>query len=222
MSVAYDAFSTGANATDPNFTHTPAGTPRGALVLVIQQGATGETVTCTYGGTAMTALTPIDGSAASEPAWIYPFFLGSSVPTGAQTVDVQASGSTTKRAVCYTVTAAADAAVESQNSTVSSSLDDPSVTLTTSAETITFGAGWSGLGNAANVAADAAHTKDVGQSLTAATANFEHRSGTVAAGSPTVGFVTTAADDVVLYGVAVKESGGAAPTVKQLAALGVG
>lgn len=223
MAVAYDAYSTSTTTTDPNWTHTPAGTPRGVVVIVIQQGGTLETVSCTYGGVAMTAGAVIDGSGASEPARIYPFFLGASVPTGAQTVAVDASGSQSKRAVAYTVTAAADTEVDAENSTVSSSLDDPSVNLTTDSTSVTFSGLWSGLGNAANVTADANHTKDLGQSLTAATANSEHRSGTVSAGTVAVGWVTSAADDVVLYAVAVKESGGAAaPTVKKLAALGVG
>lgn len=209
MAVAFDATAnSGMATTDPSWTHTPTGTPAGVVVLVMQDGGTSETVSCTYGGTAMTALTAINGSAASEPAWIYPFFLGASVPTGAQTVAVTDSSTQTKIGVSYTVTAAADTEVDVEGSLVSSSQDDPSVNLTATDTVMTFGALFSGLGNSSNVTADANHTKDVSASTTGDSMNSEHRSAVANAGTVAVGFVTSAADDAVLYAVAVKEAAG--------------
>lgn len=209
MAVAFDAFAdAGAPATDPSWTHTPAGTPAGVFVFVIQDGALPETVSCTYGGTAMTALTPIDGSLNTEPARIYPFFLGASVPTGAQTVAVTADGLQTKGGGSYTVTAAADTEVDVEGSLVSSSQDDPSVNINTTVTTITFGALFSGLGNSSNITADANHTKDLSRSTLGDSMNSEHRSAVVAAGTVAVGFVTSAADDVVLHAIAVREAAG--------------
>lgn len=208
MAVAHDAVATVLQTTDPSWTHTPAGTPAGVIVLVIQDGGTEETVSCTYGGTAMTALTPVDGSGVSEPGWIYPFFLGASVPTGAQTVAVTGSGAQDMGAASYTVTAGGDVEVDDENTLISSSVDDPSVNLTATDTVMTYGALRHGLGNSSNVTADANHTKDLSQSTGGESANTEHRTAVAEAGTVAVGFVTTSADDTILYAIAVKETPG--------------
>jgi hypothetical protein len=224
LAADHDAFSdSGALASDPSWTHTPVGTPRGVVVEVMQFG-TAETVSCTYGGVAMEAQTPVDGDALTEPHMIYPFFLGSSVPTGAQTVAVTASGATAnKRAVAYTVTAAADTVVDDQDIVVNGSLDEPSVGLTATATAVGYAALCSGLGSAANVTAGTGFTKDLGGGLSASSANTEHGTSAFSAGAVTFAFVTSGADEVVMHAVLITESGGAPPpTVKTLAALGVG
>lgn len=223
MAVAHDAVSSFGSAptNDPSWTHTPSGTPRGVVVLVLQDGGTLETVSCTYGGVAMTARTAVDGSAASEPGWIYPFVLLSSVPTGAQTVAVTDSGAQPKSGSAFTVTASADTEVADEDQLVSSSQDDPSVTLTASGTAMTYGALFSGLGVTTNITAGTDHTKDLSVGSVGQTMHTEHRTAAGTAGA--VGFVTSGADDVVLYAIALVEAaGGAAPAVKALAALGVG
>lgn len=94
-------------------THTPVGTPRGAVVGVVVDGTTSDEVTTAAYGAA--SLTEVSGSphtnAASPGCSIHIFFLGTSVPTGAQTVTVNVGGSTVKDAWCYTLTADDDTTV---------------------------------------------------------------------------------------------------------------
>jgi hypothetical protein len=84
MAIAKDALTTSNLA---SFTHTPVGTPRGVLVMVPNESATDQVSACTYGGVAMTEVTlsPLLASGAEGGA-LHGFFLGSSVPTGPQTV----------------------------------------------------------------------------------------------------------------------------------------
>jgi hypothetical protein len=226
LAAAHDAYSdNGGLVADPSWVHTPVGTPRGAYAAIMQFGATIETISvATYGGVAFTPLTVVDGTALTEPHVVYPFFLGSSIPTGAQTVAFTCSGATSnKRAVCYTVTADTDTVIDDQDTIVNGSLDEPSVGLTASAVAVGYSALCSGLGSAANVTAGTGFTKDLGGGLSASSANTEHGTSVFSAGAVTFAFVTSGADEVVLHAILITEAGGApAPTVKQLAALGVG
>jgi hypothetical protein len=101
---------TASGGSAPSFTHTPVGTPKGVLVYAIENAAastiTAEITGCTYGGIAMTqvANSPAQNTAATEDGLVYGFFLGSGIPTGIQTVTVQASGSVNQKvAVAITV-----------------------------------------------------------------------------------------------------------------------
>jgi hypothetical protein len=142
MAVAHDASSashaSGAFSVSQasfSWTHTPAGTPRGVLVLVFQGvSATNAVTSVTYGGTAMTHV----GSAratdtTTEPGSADLYFLGSAVPTGAQTVQVnRTNNTTTVWAVCTTQTAATDTEVtgivltQSDGAIAQQSVDDGS------------------------------------------------------------------------------------------------
>lgn len=116
MAIGFDASSeshsgtTGsASQTSFNWQHTPAGTPKGVLVFVFVTGSTSDIVgTVSYGASAMTAVP--GGRAvdtAAETGSCKAYFLGSSVPTGQQTVTVNRSNTTNQvYAVCITVTAA--------------------------------------------------------------------------------------------------------------------
>jgi hypothetical protein len=103
--IAFDAQSETTGTTTLSWTHTPVGTPRAAVVFcVASTSATDVFSGATYGGTAMTL---INGAAdsAGEPAFTEGYFLGASVPTGAQTaVCTISSGTTAKWAVAYTFT----------------------------------------------------------------------------------------------------------------------
>lgn len=216
MAIAFDAESNSAVAADPTWTHTPSGTPAGAVVLVIQNGGVEETVTADWGGTAMTARTPIDGSGQAEPAWIYPFVLLSSVPTGAQTVTVNASGATNKLAFGYTVTAGAVVEVDDEDSFTSSSQDDPFVDLTATTTVLVMSALFSGLGNSANLTAGTGFTKTFGGSLTGSSGNGMRSTSPHSSGTVTVQWVSTAADDALLYAIALRESSGGSPITVNL------
>lgn len=131
MAIAFDAasHSTAAVANNFSWTHTPNGTPRGVLVFIAQNASGTDDVTgVTYGGTSM-ARVGRALHATGETSAVYIYFLGASVPTGAQTVSVTA-GASLKDGHCVTVTAATNMYVLASDFTVSSdSLANPSVTL---------------------------------------------------------------------------------------------
>jgi len=130
MTVAFDAATTNESALDPHdFTHTPVGTPRGVILLGTSNGigAGDFIVGITYGGVSMSRI-KYAASASAEPgqSWIY--FLGASIPTGAQTVSIDKNSASTLQAVSVTLTAGADTEIVDSDSTVTEAAD-PQLTL---------------------------------------------------------------------------------------------
>lgn len=114
-------------------THTPAGTPSAALVLVVQADNTDDVTTVTYGGTGMTQVT---GSplvfGGGEKGTVHAFLLASGVPAGAQTVTVTAGGSSKAKAgVVITLTGGSGTVAEQDVdvSIAATAQTNPSVTL---------------------------------------------------------------------------------------------
>jgi hypothetical protein len=206
MAIAHDAVGTfGATpdtASPMAWTHTPVGTPRGVVVLVVTNDTTDTVTGVTYGGTAMTRVRW--QNVGGENGSAYAYFLGASVPTGAQSVSVAFTGSNNHMGCSATVTAADDTSVHTSDVLSSTSLANPSITLTTTVTTITYGALYSGTAAPANTAPDANHTDIQETDLGAETASCIRRSATVAAGSPAVGW-TSGADDVAAVALAVRE-----------------
>ena len=131
--MAFDAFTeTASTTTDPTATHSPVGTPRAAIVWVESHlTAVGDDVSgCTYGGTTMTevAVSPVLKTNA-EALRSHAFFLGSSLPTGDQTVTCTVDEATPKVMYVYTLTAAADTEVVDSDTVSSDAVGDPSVTM---------------------------------------------------------------------------------------------
>lgn len=207
MAVAFDAHSVSgaAPAVDPSWTHAPVGTPRGALVYVISP-TSDPVVGVTYGGTAMTNVANFVESAGGEWSgyqWTA-FFLGASVPSGGQTVAVDA-GALDVFAYAYTVTAAADTEYIANATAQSASSTSITATLSLGGRTCfaceAFGSG-----------ADAATGVDP---LTSWTARAENDFGTFAAGSysydtvgstdVTVGLSHGVAEDAFVLAIAVSE-----------------
>lgn len=216
MAIAHDAtgtFGATADTVSPmEWTHTPVGTPRGAIVL-IAAGAGTDTITgVTYGGVAMTRAVAVNhGTGELGSAYIY--HLGASVPTGAQTVSVTFTGGTPHSGCSVTVTADQDTSVDAFDSLSSDSAANPSITLTTSVDTITYGSITSGVNAPTAIAPDANHTDIQEVDLGATSTSMIRRSAVVASGSPTVGW-TIAADDVAAVAAAIRENaapGGAKP-----------
>ena len=149
MTVAFDAFSNVAAGTgNLSWTHTPVGTPRAVIVQVSQHvGSTDEISSVTYGSETMTEVAGSPNTHTSaETNTIYTFFLGTSIPTGAQTVTVTVSGASNKRAGAITLTASSDCEVIDSDGTIDSdSQENPLVTLSlasrTSFATIVFFSG---------------------------------------------------------------------------------
>ncbi|HLE03990.1 MAG TPA: hypothetical protein VI729_05165 [Anaerolineales bacterium] len=213
MTAAYDAISNATPGTgDLSWTHTPAGTPRGAIVYVIQQGGgTDEVSGVTYGGSAMVEApaSPI-GKTGGEPDVVYAYTLLSSVPTGNQTVVVTVSGADPKAAVCITLTAAADLVVQdADNSINSTAIDDPSFTLSLGGLDCFCCLGYfSGRQTPSMITPLASWTNRYQDDYGVATAGvFTYD--TIGTADVTAGYTSDTADDATIIGLAITETGGA-------------
>lgn len=136
MAAAYDAHTVQDFTTSVSFAHAPVGTPRGVVVAIAQNASAADRISAvTYGGVPL-ARVPADGFAADsagEVGAVYMYFLGTGVPTGAQTVQVTVgAGAEAKRAVVFTITAATDIELAASGS-VEGDAANPSVTLATDA-----------------------------------------------------------------------------------------
>lgn len=213
MAVAHDALSRSSTSFDNNtvsWTHTPTGTPRGAVVLVAMEGgAADEIAGVTYGGVAMTRVRrEVRSTAEAGQVWVY--FLGAGLPTGAQTVTVTtspATGADDFAAHCATVTAAADTVVNAQAGTTSAAAANPSLAITPTAAVVIYYVLWSGLTTAV-ATVQAGGTHNFGQGFGADSMMSSRKA--AAAGATTMGY--TAGSDVHAHAaVAVAEVVTSAP-----------
>jgi len=210
MTLALDAFTKSALFQgSTSSTHTPTGTPRAVLILVAQDGDdTEESGTFTYGGVSVPRTPGISFAqdTATEFMASYAFFLGASIPTGAQTVAASGWGAADKVFWVITLTAAADTAVEDVERAQENQAN-PSVNLTTTVETWVANILMSGQGTQAAATAGSGYTKldnnDFGQQVALVeTINTPASAGTVASGW------TVTSDDVAMIAVAIKEVSG--------------
>jgi hypothetical protein len=108
MAIAYDqASNSSGSGTGLSHTHTPVGTPKGVFVFIFSEnGGQTHPASVTYGGVSFNKLQ--DVGAVSGRNWrVSCYFLGSGIPTGAQTVAATLGLSlSTNYLVCVTVTAA--------------------------------------------------------------------------------------------------------------------
>ena len=105
--VAFDQISEHAtnNEQNPSWTHTPVGTPTAVLVQ-IQKARANDITSVTYGGTAMTQLGVEQHSTFTNVEFLF-YGLATSIPTGAQTVQINADGTEfaqNSRAITFTGT----------------------------------------------------------------------------------------------------------------------
>lgn len=223
MAIAFDAYtSMGSGTGTLSATHTPVGTPRAVIMFGVATSGSSDFSSATYGGVAMTRFTGAPVLVAGENGTVDGWFLGSSIPTGAQTAQVTVGAAGTKFAGVFTLTASSDTAVTTQDTSINStSLANPSVTLSlggiSSWCALAF---FSGQGDPTGITP-----------LTNWTSRTEFDFGSdvggiysydiVGTSDVTAGWTQTA-DDAGAVCVAIKETGGAASTVKQLSALGVG
>lgn len=132
MAIAFDSSGTPASGTGNfSFTHTPVGTVRAVIIGIMQNvGATDEVTAVSYGGVALSRVGAVFHTT-GEPGAVYLYFLGASIPTGAQTVSVTVNGTgSTKRVTVWALTAGADTEVVASDTTINSdSQANPSVTL---------------------------------------------------------------------------------------------
>jgi hypothetical protein len=160
----------------------------------------------TYGGVAMEVYGPVL-KATGETSGVHIFILGTGIPSGAQTVSVVNTGSTSRAGVAISVTASADTLFDFDEELQSDSLDDPTGSI--NLESIGVPAfvliGFvSGVGAVGNIGP-----------LTDWTARNESDLGVQCSGvytydiidaiSVTYGYTSSAADDVNLQALAVRE-----------------
>jgi len=202
--IAFDAESE-AEGTSLSWTHTPAGTPRGVLVAVVEAARSTVGVTAvTYGGVSMSKVTDA-ADTSGEPGAVSVWFLGESVPTGAKTVSVTA-GADAKWGSCVTVTADGDLQV-ADSDRVQEDAANPTVTLQTGAGVESFVAAWaySGLGAVTNLSANTtryqeklANSRDFGSYVAVGVRG----QGSYLGGDIPVGF-TSSSDDMAMAAVAL-------------------
>lgn len=221
MAVAFDA--TSESHTDPgvgsaseasfSWTHTPVGTPRGVLVFTFIALDTEFATAVTYGGQALAKVT--GGSAvdtAAEVRRCTAWFLGSGIPTGAQTVQVtRTNNSTEMYAVCATVTASSDTAISGTPVLLQGDQVLAEQNVDSGADTALRFAGYAGGANSPAAPVAGANSTLMHQLI----ANFGGTGGAIAvrettpgSGSRPVGFVLGASDDVAAVHLAIAEGGG--------------
>lgn len=216
MAVAYDAYSNkgefAAGSGSPvTWTHTPVGTPRGVVVLAQQIGTASDFIngTVSYGGVAMTRV-PTNGFAqdsAAEAASVYAYFLGSGLPTGAQTVSIGHNTGIfgTKHAICVTVTADRDVEVVASGK-VEGDAANPTVALDSVAKTaLKLFNLYSGQDAIASITNTAGMTRILAEKYSADVVCrvYGYRT-TPGSGSETV-VQTATSDDVAMIGLAIAE-----------------
>ncbi len=234
MAVAHDASSESHTGTTGSvseatysWTHTPVGTPKGVIVFAYVIDAVDQVTGVTYGGTAMSAVS--GGNAvdtANEVGRCKAYFLGSSVPTGAQTVEVtRTNGVSTHYATCSTVTASGDTEVytsgivllQGDQTLAEQNVDDGSP----GTNSLRFSGLYSGHTNPGAVGANStlAHQIDLG-SFSCNTC-YETTAGQ---GSRPIGWTNGVSDDVAAVHLAIREVavGGGGSASGNLLLLGCG
>lgn len=203
MAIGFDATATTSaalyNATF-TWTHTPAGTPRGVAVIVVQEGSTDQVSGVTYGGVAMTRVRS-NVRTATEAGRVYIYFLGSGLPAGAQTVQVTLTGTLDTNAASLTVTAAANTLVDVSEGLDAGIIANPSLSISPTVAAEIFYGIFSGLA-APVTTVQTGSTHVIGRDYGTDSAMWARKS--VSAGATTIGY-TAASDDVCHSALAIKE-----------------
>jgi hypothetical protein len=203
MAIAKDALSTSNLA---SYTHTPVGTPRGVLVMIPNESATDQVTGVTYGGVAMTEITlsPLVATGA-EGGVLHGFFLGSSVPTGAQTVEATiVTGS--PHIITQTVTAAADTEiVDTGTIDLTAVTGAQTGTLSTGGRnTVVVEVGWCS-GSAATATTQLTNWTGHNESDEGAEINFRYSYDIVGTADVTFGVTITGTEDIAVLAAAIGE-----------------
>lgn len=208
MTVTVDVVTENVQAADPQtFSHAGGGSPEGVLLLIAHNSISTDIIDgpVTYGGTAMTRVRS-DADTAGEPGRSYIYFLGSSVPTGTQTVSIGRTQATQTMVVyCVTLNGNGNLEVIDNDGIAGGDPANPQVTLQfSSREAMSFGVIHSGLNLPANLAELGDQTRlgdhDYGNQIVVAS-----RLTTAQTSDDTFGY-TSSAEDVAFSACAVAES----------------
>lgn len=224
MAVALDASSrsgstVSASVASFSWTHTPVGTPAGVTVVIGETVATNDVTSVTYGGVTVPRISgAVAVDSAGEPCLTDVYHLGSSVPTGAQTVVVNRTNNADGVwAAAATVTAGADTEVytagivllQGDQALAEVNVDDGSPGV----DSMRFGILSSG---ALALTPAGANTTRL-QTVQPSSRNMGfYRETTAGQGSRPVGAVNATADDVAMTLYAVREVVSAAVVIPDL------
>lgn len=208
MAVAHDAASDVGSTKTGNFswTHTPVGTPKGIVVFLMELAASADPFTgVTYGGVPMDEVASgFAQDTAGEPLCCKAYFLGDSIPTGAQTVSVSAAGGLSAVGVAASVTAGNDTEVlgvvkdEGDGTLSEKSISDGS----TGVDSLRFGGIATGLNSPPSVGANSTSLFALDDGAVCAAVVRETTAGQ---GSRSVGFSEAGSDDRAAVYFVVRE-----------------
>lgn len=221
MAIAYDAESVSSEDTSTlSWTHTPSGTPRAIIVMIAQTfTVTDEVSSVTYGGSGMTR-EALASKSSGEAGASYIYSLLTSVPTGAQTVEVNVSGADPKIACAVSMTASDDGEIEDTDTLTSDSLDPHSLTLANGAsvETYCMGVDMTGRGVPAGLAPLTNYTDINENDFGGGTSSMIRRTSNATGGDETIGWDLNAADDCIAAVISVTEAAGGDTSAVEMAA----
>lgn len=212
MALAFDAATATAQGTGTlSAVHTPVGTPVASLVLIVQLNAVDDIAAVTYGGIACSevALSPSLINAGAEQGTLYGYFLGSGVPSGAQTLSCTrvAPGTQQARAAVITLTGEGTVEVVDTSELDSASISNPDVNLDNPSSRSCYAAGclFSGASLITDIAPDAGYT-DVVEVDWGANTSAIIRADAVSAANPiNLGWTIAAADEAGILAMIVAE-----------------
>ena len=207
--VAFDAFTAQAQTTgDFTISHTPAGTPRGAIVYVIMNGAAITVSSVTYGGQTMTetASSPVS-NITGELGSSHCFFLGTGIPAGTQNVVVDVLlGTEVSVGGVVTLTADSDTSVVTTGSVLSDNTTTTTTTLSLGGVSSFVMTGfWSGLNQITNITPLTGWTERLENDYGAATAGI-YTYDTVGTTDVSAGYANSGGDDAAMHAIAVREN----------------
>lgn len=218
--IAFDAVSEHENGgTSPSWTHTPVGTPKGIFVGFTTITNNTDVNSVTYGGVSMTKIEDIAASAANRRVSIW--FLGSNIPTGAQTVAASLSEAQNSWGVAVSVTAGAGKDTQLAG-TGSGTADDasPSVVITGIAgASYGFGAIVSANDSPSGITADGNNTKrGTGRDFGSDSSGAESSTNEYASGDATMSF---SSESAVLAAMAIEEVAGSSASGRRIKGYGI-
>lgn len=220
MAVAFDAVSNATRTTtaDPfTFTHTPSGTPRGIMLAGSFGNATSPANywgTVTYGGVAMTRVSAADAEAdklsVGERGGCAVWYLGTGIPTGAQTVSIDylsAIGANDAIFGCVSVTAANDTELIDSDFFDTTVGTNPQRTLNYAGRTsLALAAIWCGFNGVVSFTGSLAGNTTVGSPFDFGSCCLALTRQTSAGSSDhTIGMSTSASDSMAMSALAISE-----------------
>ena len=196
--------------------------PQGAVIFVMENNSGNSPADvisdCSFGSAAMTRVALSSDAVGSVTGQVYGYFLGSSIPTGAQTCSCTVSaGTTSKLMVAITVTAGADTQLAGMGDgtgycgSVVAEANPDCVIGSIAGASYAFGGLWSGVNGPGGITAGSGFTiLGSGADFGVEAARAESNTSEVASGDQTVAFTATD-NSQALLGIAIEEVGGAVP-----------